>query len=44
MLNKGPFITETVSALDDILCRMGSHQRKKTTLLRRLTSWWPIPE
>jgi pyruvate kinase len=44
MLNKGPFITETVSALNDILCRMGSHQRKKTTLLRRLTSWWPIPE
>jgi pyruvate kinase len=44
MLNKGPYITETVSALNDILCRMGSHQRKKTTLLRRLTSWWPIPE
>ena len=44
MLNKGPFITDTVSALNDILCRMSSHQRKKTTLLRRLTSWSHIPE
>ncbi len=43
MLNKGPHIIKTVSALDDILRRMSSHQQKKVTLLRRLQSWSPDP-
>jgi pyruvate kinase len=38
MLNKGPFITQAVKTLDDILRRMESHQRKKTPLFRRLRS------
>jgi pyruvate kinase len=41
MLNKGPYIAEAVSSLDDILCRMGSHQRKNVPLLRRLHRWTP---
>jgi pyruvate kinase len=41
MLNKGPHISEAVTALDDILGRMDSYQHKKTALLRRLTSWSP---
>ncbi len=36
MLNKGPRITEAISVLDDILHRMGQHQAKKRSLLRRL--------
>lgn len=36
MLNKGPYIVETIALLDDILRRMASHQRKKTPLLRPL--------
>jgi pyruvate kinase len=43
MLNKGPHIVQTVTALDDILRRMSSHQQKKVTLLRRLRSWSPEP-
>jgi len=43
MLNKGPHISEAVTALDDILGRMDSYQHKKTALLRRLTSWSPAP-
>jgi pyruvate kinase len=43
MLNKGPHIGEAVSALDDILRRMGAHQHKKVALLRRLRSWSPEP-
>ena len=39
MLNKGPHISEAVTALDDILGRMDTYQHKKTALLRRLTSW-----
>ena len=39
MLNKGPHIMNTVTALDDILRRMSSHQQKKVTLLRQLQSW-----
>jgi len=30
MLNKGPYIDDAITALDDILSRMGAHQRKKT--------------
>lgn len=36
MLNKGPFVVEAVSFLDDVLRRMGAHQRKKAAQLRRL--------
>jgi pyruvate kinase len=39
MLNKGPFILETIAALDDILDRMGEVQRKSRTLMRRIHSW-----
>lgn len=37
MLNKGPFIVEAVTALDDILRRMMAHQNKKRSMLRRLS-------
>jgi pyruvate kinase len=36
MLNKGPFILDAVRALDNILTRMQTHQRKKSAMLRRL--------
>ena len=36
MLNKGDYIVEAVSTLDDILRRMQSHQRKKRPMLRPL--------
>jgi pyruvate kinase len=36
MLNKGPRVVEAITALDDILCRMEKHQRKKQPLLPRL--------
>ena len=36
MLNKGPHITEAVEALDNILKRMQSHQRKRRPMLREL--------
>jgi pyruvate kinase len=39
MLNKGPYIADAVALLDDVLTRMGDHQRKKAALMRRLTSW-----
>ena len=39
MLNKGPFIADAVTILDDVLTRMESHQLKKTPQLRRLRSW-----
>ena len=39
MLNKGPFITEAITALDDILRRMAGHQDKKRPLLRALQAW-----
>ncbi|MDP2164726.1 MAG: pyruvate kinase [Hydrogenophaga sp.] len=39
MLNKGPYIVETIRTLDDILRRMAGHQKKKTPLLRALRSW-----
>jgi pyruvate kinase len=43
MLNKGPHIVRAVAALDDILHRMGTHQRKKAPLLRRLQAWSAEP-
>ncbi|MDD5031154.1 MAG: pyruvate kinase, partial [Rhodoferax sp.] len=39
MLNKGPFITDAIKTLDDILQRMAGHQQKKRSLLRALQSW-----
>ncbi len=39
MLNKGPYITEAIRMLDDILRRMAGHQAKKTSLLRALRAW-----
>jgi pyruvate kinase len=37
MLNKGPHIVAAVSFLDDVLERMKRHQRKKNSMLRRLS-------
>ncbi len=39
MLNKGPFILDAVTLLDDVLRRMPGHQVKKTPQLRALQSW-----
>jgi pyruvate kinase len=39
MLNKGPHIPEAITALDEIVNRMGEVQRKSRTLLRRIHSW-----
>ncbi|XWK89168.1 MAG: hypothetical protein U7127_03610 [Phormidium sp.] len=39
MLNKGLFINETVTILDDVMRRMEAHQFKKTPQLRALRSW-----
>jgi pyruvate kinase len=39
MLNKGPHIVEAIHALDSIVRRMQHHQRKKSSLLRRLRAW-----
>jgi pyruvate kinase len=43
MLNKGPYISEAISALDSILTRMHHHQDKKRSLLRRLRAWDRAP-
>ncbi|MCX6140863.1 MAG: pyruvate kinase [Candidatus Kapabacteria bacterium] len=37
MLNKGPYIVDTVQFLSGILHRMAEHQSKKRTLLRKLS-------
>jgi pyruvate kinase len=42
MLNKGPFITEAINTLDDILRRMEGHQDKKRPLLRALRAWTDV--
>lgn len=39
MLNKGPFIADAVTILDDVLARMEQHQHKKMPRLRALRSW-----
>lgn len=36
MLNKGPYILDAVTTLDDILRRMRGHQAKKSPMLRQL--------
>ena len=43
MLNKGPYITQAIQTLNDILKRMGGHQNKKRPLLRALHAWGPSP-
>ncbi|HTY29631.1 MAG TPA: pyruvate kinase, partial [Mycobacterium sp.] len=43
MLNKGPYITDAVVTLDDILGRMAGHEYKKSPLLRELDSWQATP-
>jgi pyruvate kinase len=42
MLNKGPYIIDTVHLLDDVLTRMTGHQHKKTPQLRALRSWQAV--
>ncbi|MCX6591112.1 MAG: pyruvate kinase [Acidobacteria bacterium] len=37
MLNKGPYIVDAVKFLEDVLERMKRHQRKKASMLRRLS-------
>lgn len=44
MLNKGPYIAETIRTLDTILKSMQAYQRKKATLLPALTLEEPDPE
>jgi pyruvate kinase len=39
MLNKGPFLNQTIDQLRALLARMGDHQHKKTPQLRALKSW-----
>jgi pyruvate kinase len=39
MLNKGPYLADAVSVLDDVLGRMEGHQAKKTSRLRALHAW-----
>lgn len=39
MLNKGTFVAEAVTILDDVLTRMQEHQLKKTPQLPALHSW-----
>lgn len=39
MLNKGPFIGEAVTILNNVLARMQGHQQKKTQQLRELRAW-----
>jgi pyruvate kinase len=41
MLNKGPYIEDAVTALDNVLHRMFKHHYKKNALLRELHSWSP---
>ena len=39
MLNKGPYVADAVTILDNILVRMQAHQVKKTAQLRALHAW-----
>ena len=39
MLNKGPFVGDAVTLLDDMLARMEGHQFKKVSRMRQLHSW-----
>lgn len=39
MLNKGPYITEGIAVLDNVLRRMEAHMTKKSPQLRALSAW-----
>ncbi len=39
MLNKGPFVSQAITILDDVLTRMQEHMMKKTPQLRALRVW-----
>ena len=39
MLNKGANVVRAVEVLDDVLPRMATHQTKKTSRMRALSSW-----
>jgi pyruvate kinase len=39
MLNKGPFVSQAITILDDVLTRMQEHTMKKTPQLRALHVW-----
>lgn len=39
MLNKGPFLDDAVTVLDNIMRRMAEHYYKKNALMRPLRSW-----
>jgi pyruvate kinase len=39
MLNKGEFVLEAVSIVEEVCRRMGGHQHKKTARLRALRAW-----
>ncbi len=39
MLNKGPYLNDAVTVLDNIMRRMAKHHYKKNALLRTLRSW-----
>ena len=39
MLNKGPYVADAVSLLDDVLAAMEGHQFKKASRMRALRSW-----
>jgi len=39
MLNKGPYMTQAITTLDDILTRMSHNQHKSRPLLRHIHAW-----
>ena len=39
MLNKGPYVADAITLLDDVLAAMEGHQFKKASRLRALRSW-----
>jgi len=39
MLNKGPYVAEGISVLDNVLRRMEAHMTKKSPQLRALSAW-----
>jgi pyruvate kinase len=39
MLNKGEFVAEALTIVDEVCRRMGGHQHKKTARLRALAAW-----
>jgi pyruvate kinase len=39
MLNKGPYVADAITLLDDVLAAMEGHQFKKASRMRALRSW-----